>query len=870
MTNGRDLKTLLQSESIFRNLVEQIPAVVYIDLAYGSGETIYISPYIQQMVGYSPEDWIDKPDLCNELIHPRDRERVAAETQNTIESGRYSSEYRYVARDGHIVWVHDDAVLVRNQDGEPEYWQGVLLDITERKQAEEALHHLNLELEGRVQDRTAELRNLNQKLSIELRQRIQAVEALRDAEIKYQSLVENIPAAVYIWELGEDGVCRYISPQIEQMLGFSVAEWLADPGLFFRQVHPDDRAYAVAMEEHSQKHGEPLHSEFRMFTREGQIVWIRDEAVILPAIEGRRRLNQGFLYNITERKYAEAALRESQERYALALAGANDGLWDWNLKTNEIFFSPRWKSMLGYGEDEISNNPDEWFKRVHPDDQNQVQTDLVSHIRGYASHFQSEYRIRHANGSDLWVLSRGLSVRDAEGRAYRMAGSQSDITARKLAEERLAYDALHDPLTGLPNRVLFMDRLENRLKRTKRNPSDFFAIMFIDLDRFKVVNDSLGHAVGDQFLVTTAHRLRQCVRPEDTVARLSGDEFAVLLDRVNDVGDTVRVADRIKAQLVTTALLGAVERSGSASIGIVMFNNNYLTAGELVRDADSAMYRAKAMGGNSHQLFDTTMYTSAVALLQIEGELKRAVERKEWLVYYQPIVSLASGETVGVEALVRWLHPQRGILLPQEFIQVAEDTGLILPIGEYVLRAACQQVKAWREAGLPNFWVSVNLSGRQFQDQNLVEKIAQILVETGLPGDGLRLEITERVAIRDMEHTTKIINDLDELRVHASLDDFGTGYSSLSYLKRFPLKVLKIDQSFIHDIHLNKKNESLIIAIIVMARTLGLEVVAEGVEKEEQLEFLRTQHCDQVQGFLLSRPASASDMTKTLTINKSK
>ncbi|HLA06142.1 MAG TPA: EAL domain-containing protein [Anaerolineales bacterium] len=869
MAYSRDVKALLQTESIFRILVEQIPAVVYIDLASDAGETVYISPHVQQMLGYSPKDWMDKPDLCYDLIHPQDLERVLQEMRNGIDNGRTTIEYRYIAKNGNIVWVYDDAVLIKNQDGKPEYWQGVLLDITERKQAEEALHRLNLELEDRVQERTGELQDLNEKLGIELKERIRAVEALRNAEIKYQSLVENIPAAVYIWELGENGVCRYISPQIEQMLGFSVAEWLADPDLFFRQVHPDDRANAMAMEKDAQKNGEPLRSEFRMLTREGQIVWIRDEAVVLPPMEGRRRLNQGFLYNITERKQAEATLQESQERYALALAGANDGLWDWNLKTNEIFFSPRWKSMLGYSEDEINNNPDEWFKRVHPNDHKQVQTDLVSHLEGYTSHFQSEYRIRHANGSDLWVLSRGLAVRDTEGRAHRMAGSQSDITARKLAEERLAYDALHDPLTGLPNRVLFMDRLENRLERTRRNPNDLFAIMFIDLDRFKVVNDSLGHAVGDQLLVTTAHRLRQCVRPEDTVARLSGDEFAVLLDRVNDVGDTVRVAHRIKAQLVTTALLGPVERSGTASIGIVMFNDNYLTAGELVRDADSAMYRAKAMGGNSHQLFDAAMYTNAVALLQIEGELKRAVERKEWLVYYQPIVSLARNETVGVEALVRWLHPQRGILPPQEFIQVAEDTGLILPIGEYVLRAACQQVKAWRDAGRPNFWVSVNISGRQFLDQNLVEKVAQVLAETGLPSDGLRLEITERVAIRDMDHTTKIINNLVALGVHASLDDFGTGYSSLSYLKQFPLKVLKIDQSFIHDIQLNKKNESLITAIIVMARSLGLEVVAEGVEKEEQLEFLRTERCDHVQGFLLSRPASASDLTKTLNINRS-
>jgi EAL domain-containing protein (putative c-di-GMP-specific phosphodiesterase class I) len=361
-----------------------------------------------------------------------------------------------------------------------------------------------------------------------------------------------------------------------------------------------------------------------------------------------------------------------------------------------------------------------------------------------------------------------------------------------------------------------------------------------------------------------ADRLKQCLRPEDTVSRLSGDEFAILLDNVTEVGDALRVADRIKGALIKTTLLGAVERSPTASIGIAMFNKTYSAAEELLRDADSAMYYAKASGGNQHQFFDNVMHTSAIELIRLESELKHAVERKEWLVYYQPIVSLASGKTVGAEALVRWAHPQRGILLPQEFIQVAEETGLILPIGEYVLRTACAQVKAWREISYPKFWVSVNISARQFQDKKLVEKVSQILSEIGLPSDALRLEITESVAVRDREYTIRIMNELNGLGVHTSLDDFGTGYSSLSYLKRFPLKVLKIDRSFIQDMQLNTKNETLITAIIGMARSLGLEVVAEGVEKDEQLSFLRLQKCDNVQGFLLSHPISGTDLSKWL------
>lgn len=560
----------------------------------------------------------------------------------------------------------------------------------------------------------------------------------------------------------------------------------------------------------------------------------------------------------------ERKLRESEERYALAVRAANDGIWDWNLKTNEIYYSPRWKEMLGCKEEEIGSTIGEWFKRIHPDDQANVQAELVAHLKGAAPQFQCEYRIRHANGSYLWVLTRGLAVRDAAGTAYRMAGSQSDITARKLAEERLAHDAVHDALTGLPNRLLFLDRLQNRIERTKRSPNDLFAVMFIDLDRFKVVNDSLGHAVGDELLITVANRLKSCIRPEDTVSRLGGDEFAILLDTVSDVAYARRVADRIKGRLITTTLQGTVERSTTASVGIVLFHPHYTTAGELLRDADAAMYQAKTLGGNQHQVFDASMHINAVDLIRLEGELKRAVERSEWVVHYQPVISLGTGKLIGVEALIRWNHPQRGLLLPQDFIQVAEDTALILPMSDYILCTACRQAKAWREAGQPYLWVSVNISPRQFQERGLVEKIAQILAETGLPADGLRLEITESLAMRDVNRTMKLITDLKALGVASSLDDFGTGYSSLSYLKQFPFRSLKIDRSFVNDIHPGHNTRSLITAILAMARSLRLEVIAEGVETDAQLAFLRAQACDSVQGFLLSRPMPAEEITRLL------
>ncbi len=559
----------------------------------------------------------------------------------------------------------------------------------------------------------------------------------------------------------------------------------------------------------------------------------------------------------------EAKLRESEERYALAVRAANDGIWDWNLKTNKIYYSPRWKEILGYKEDEIGDELEDWFKRIYESDQKKVQTELVSHLRGHTPQFQSEYRMVHANGSILWVLSRGLAVREADGRAYRIAGSQTDINARKLAEERLEYGALHDSLTGLPNRVLFTDRLNNRLQRSERNPHELFAVMFVDLDRFKVVNDSLGHAVGDQLLVTTAQRLQKSLRAEDTVARLGGDEFAILIDRINEVGDALRVAERIKAHLVATTVLGSVERFPTASIGIVIYQRNYSKPEELLRDADAAMYHAKSFGGNDYRVFDETMYANAIELIRLEGELERAVERREWQVDYQPIYSLFDRKIIGAEALVRWAHPKRGTLYPRDFIQVAEQTGHILAIGDHVLRSACQQVKTWRGLGMDQLWVSVNISGRQFQDKKLVEMITEALAENGLPSDSLRLEITESVAMRDAALTVRTLEELRNLGVNTFMDDFGTGYSSLNYLQTLPLRMLKIDQSFIQDVQ-NNSSKSLTMTIIHMAHLLNLEVIAEGVEEEAQLAFLRSQMCDNVQGNLLSRPLSGSEFTDLL------
>jgi diguanylate cyclase (GGDEF)-like protein len=435
-----------------------------------------------------------------------------------------------------------------------------------------------------------------------------------------------------------------------------------------------------------------------------------------------------------------------------------------------------------------------------------------------------------------------------------------ELHERKLAEERLAFDALHDSLTGLPNRTLFMDRLGQKLEHVKRDPAATFAILYLDLDRFKVVNDSLGHSVGDQVLIATARRLTECVRADDTVSRLSGDEFAILLSDIKDSSDTVRLAYRVQEVLMSRSMLESIDRASTASIGIAIYNSNYTQPQEMLRDADTAMYRAKAHGGGRYQIFDASMYASALALLEMEAELKQAVENEEWEVDYQPVISLADRSVHGIEALVRWRHPKRGRINPGDFISVAEETGLILPIGEYVLRHACKQVRILREQGHPNMWVSVNISARQFQDQNLPRKIERILDETGLPGNGLQLELTETVAMKDLSYSVRVLKELERMGISVSLDDFGNGYSSFGYLNRFPIKVLKIDRSFIHSMDQKKNNKAIIEAIISMGHTLNLVVVAEGVETKKQLAFLDSIGCDEGQGFLFSRPVAADKL----------
>ncbi len=568
-----------------------------------------------------------------------------------------------------------------------------------------------------------------------------------------------------------------------------------------------------------------------------------------------RLLVRSILYAI-ERQTTEDALRDSEERYALAVRGANDGLWDWDLEADVVFYSPRWKSMLGFGVEDVGDSPREWIDRIHPDDRPPFRRHLAAHLAGASEQLEFEHRMRNAAGEYLWGLARGVAVRDGSGKAYRMAGSQTDITARKRAEHQLQHDALHDGLTGLANRVLFIDRLACALADVQRRAAPHFSVLFFDLDRFKNVNDSLGHTVGDKLLLGIARRLEHFLRPGDTVARLGGDEFAILIHRVEDASGAIHVADRIQEILSMNFSIDGHDVMVTASIGIAHSSTGYINPEEILRDADIAMYRAKAEGKARYEIFDRDMHQSAVALLKLETELRRSVHRGDFIMNYQPIVSLTKGGIVGFEGLVRWQHPERGIVTPANFIAIAEETGLIVPLGWWVLRESCKQTRLWQERfpSEPPLWISVNMSGKLFMKSEMVDQLLGILEETGLEPRHLRIEVTENVI---MDHADLAIRNLMELRalgVQLSIDDFGTGYSSLSYLQRFHYDELKIDRSFVSQLGSPGESRAIVETILNLANSLGIGVVAEGIETADQVDRLRQMQCPHGQGYWFSRP----------------
>ena len=554
-------------------------------------------------------------------------------------------------------------------------------------------------------------------------------------------------------------------------------------------------------------------------------------------------------------------------QHHLAARGDHSGLWDWNLATDRVHFSPRWIAMVGSDEHQVGNTPDAWLRRVHPDDIGEVRRQVDEHLAGGASEFDLPHRLLHRDGTYRWTSCHGVVVRNESGKAVRVVGCHSDVTSDRVA----------DALTGLPNRLLFMDHLARALERSRRNPTHHFAVLLVDLGRAVSHEDEDGARTPDPLLTAAARRLETSLRSGDgdasmsrdhMVARLRGDEFAILIDGLAELGDARVVADRVLGELLSSFMIGGDEVFLSASVGIAVSATGYAQHEAVMRDADTALHRARLLGRSRCEVFDTAILRSAQTEVQLDTDFMEALARGEFVLLFQPVVSLATHRVAGFEALVRWRHPSRGMVSPAEFIPIAEKTGFIVPLGLWTLRAACLELKAWRESlsAADTAWVSVNLSGPQFNQPSLVDDIAQALRDTGLPAGCLVVELTEGVA---MENPTAVKGQLMQLRVMGvkiALDDFGTGQSSLAYLHQFPADKLKLDRSFVCDMETRNDVRDIVGAVTGLARQLGLEVIAEGVETGGQLALVRSLGCEYVQGYFFSKPVDrerAAELLRT-------
>ncbi|HEV2745068.1 MAG TPA: EAL domain-containing protein, partial [Rubrobacter sp.] len=647
-------------------------------------------------------------------------------------------------------------------------------------------------------------------------QRKRAESALQAGEERFRSLVQNASDTITI--LGADGMVRYVSPAVERMLGHRPEELTGVR--MFGLVHPDDAERASgSFAEVLGKPGSSSPLEFRAPHKDGP--WRHMEATLTNLLDDPGV--SGVVVNArdtTERKEAEERLREAEERYrnlveqipaVTYIERVTDG------PEEPLYTSPQIETILGYAPEEWMEGR-LWPKRLHPDDRERVLAADERLEGGTDEVFDEEYRLLAKDGRVVWVRDEAVVLRDGEGKPLYWQGIMHDVTERREAEERLEYQAFHDGLTGLPNRQLFLDRLGHALARTQRRRGKRVAVVFMDLDDFKVVNDSLGHGTGDKLLVAVSERLKGCLRHEDTLARFGGDEFTVLLEDIEDPDEPMRVAKRIIDKLRDPLELDGRGLYARASIGIALGEDRTKNPEELLREADTAMYRAKAEG-SGYTVFDPTMHGRAVFRLELENDLRRAVEENEFVVHYQPIVNLQTGELWGMEALVRWDHPERGILNPDEFVPLAEESGLVVPMGELVLEEACRRAKGWQEAHpqMPPLVVSVNLSARQLSRPNLAGTVFRVRDETGLAARCLALDVTETAYVRALEGNTGALARLREMGVGVSIDDFGIGYSSLAYLKRLPADAVKIDRSFVRGLGEDIEDTAIVRTVIELA-----------------------------------------------------
>ncbi len=681
----------------------------------------------------------------------------------------------------------------------------------------------------------------------DLAERARTEEALRESEERFRRAALMSSDLIHEWDRQSGRISWF--GDIDRILGYAEGEFPRNVEGFEKAIHPEDRARLLASVARHFETGEPFIEEYRVQRKDGSTLHWHHASALLRGSEGQGPRCLGTITDISSRREIEEALRLSEKRYRTLFERNLAGVYRSTLEGRMLDCNESFARIFGYASREEVLQQTAWDFYQNPNDRDAAVAKLLER----QSLTNYELCLKRKDGSAVWVLESENLIEGPDGALSVIEGTTIDITERKRAEEQVKHLAFHDPLTNLPNRLLFNDRLTLAVAQAHRH-NQKLAVLFLDLDRFKVINDSLGHSVGDELLRQLAERIQEYVREGDTVARLGGDEFTLLVPGISAEEDAAKIARKVCDAIHDPFWIDGRELFVTTSLGVSVYPSDGHDAETLVRNADSAMYRAKEQGRDNYQLYTPAMNAKAIERLSLESRLRQAVANDELELHFQPFIDLRTAEVLGAEALIRWRHPELGLIPPGDFIPIAELSGLIVPIGEWVLRTACAEARKWHAQGFPGLTVSVNLSSRQFQQADLVSQVASALADTGLEADKLDLEITESNAMQNAEHSINTLWGLKKQGVRISMDDFGTGYSSLNYLKRFPIDRIKLDQSFVRDLPADKDDAAIAMAVIAMGQSLELIVIAEGVETEEQLAFLKGHECDQLQGFLLSRP----------------